>query len=130
MRCIPLIGLYNTPYHDVKSVGGVFYFQFLGFFPLFLGIPFWPPSCALTPYGFRGTKMTHTLLLVPPFIHEWIVVILFTLLTTSAKLHTINTVTFFCVFFLSYVVLVIKHTIMGEKNILSKHSLILSCFKL
>jgi len=26
MRCIPLIGLYNTPYYDVESVGGVFYF--------------------------------------------------------------------------------------------------------
>ena len=28
-------------------------------FPLFLGIPFWPPSWALTPYEFRVTKMTH-----------------------------------------------------------------------
>jgi hypothetical protein len=26
MRCIPLIGLYNTPYYDVDSVGEVFYF--------------------------------------------------------------------------------------------------------
>ena len=26
MRCIPLIGLYNTAYYDVESVGGVFYF--------------------------------------------------------------------------------------------------------
>jgi hypothetical protein len=26
MRCIPLLGLYNTPYYDVESVGGVFYF--------------------------------------------------------------------------------------------------------
>jgi len=26
MRCIPLIGLYNTPYYDVESVGGLFYF--------------------------------------------------------------------------------------------------------
>jgi hypothetical protein len=31
MRCIPLIGLYNTPYYDVESVDGVFSFQFLGF---------------------------------------------------------------------------------------------------
>jgi hypothetical protein len=28
---IPLIGLYNTPYYDVESVGGVFYFIVLGF---------------------------------------------------------------------------------------------------
>ena len=27
MRCILLIGLYNTPYYDVESVDGVFYFQ-------------------------------------------------------------------------------------------------------
>jgi hypothetical protein len=28
MHCIPLIGLYSTPYYDVESIGGVFYFQF------------------------------------------------------------------------------------------------------
>jgi hypothetical protein len=39
MDCIPLIGLYNTPYYDVESVGGFFYFSFR-VFPLFLGFPF------------------------------------------------------------------------------------------
>jgi len=26
MRCISLIGLYSTPYYDVESMDGVFYF--------------------------------------------------------------------------------------------------------
>jgi hypothetical protein len=26
MHCIPLIGLYNTPYYDFEMVGGIFYF--------------------------------------------------------------------------------------------------------
>ena len=48
MHCIPLIGLYNTPYYDVESVGGFFLFQFYGFSAIFR-IPFWPPSWALGP---------------------------------------------------------------------------------
>ena len=28
MHCIPLIGLYSTPYYNVESVGGFIYFQF------------------------------------------------------------------------------------------------------
>ena len=66
MHCIPLIGLYNTPYNDVESVGGVFYFLVLGISRYFGGfhggnVPLlfmqpevgWSPSCALAPYDFR-----------------------------------------------------------------------------
>ena len=39
-------------------------------FPLFFGIPFWPPSWALGPYVFRLTKIPHSLLLTSTVLNK------------------------------------------------------------
>jgi hypothetical protein len=59
MRYIPSIGLYNTPYYDVESVGGVFYFLNLGFSRYFgdsLGHCIDCPSIYVSDYSFNIFK--------------------------------------------------------------------------